>query len=67
VSLLTPRPYKIDLQTIIPMDYVNATIDRIHYLVEQSSFLSKNGFEYEAKLLIAEAKEHARELRQLNA
>jgi len=49
------------------MEYINATIDRIHYLVEQSAYLRDNGFEYEAELLIVEAEDHAQELRELQA
>ena len=45
------------------MEFINATIDRIHYLVEQSASLRENGYEVEAELLIQEAEQHAAELR----
>ena len=49
------------------MEFINATIDRIHYLVEQSATLRKQGFDYEAELLIEEAEDHAAELRMLQS
>ena len=49
------------------MEFINATVDRIHYLVEQSATLRDQGFHYEAELLIEEAEEHASELRQLQS
>ena len=45
------------------MEFINATIDRIHYLVEQSASLRSEGYEFEAELLIQEAEQHAAELR----
>ena len=47
------------------MEFINATIDRIHYLVEQSASLRDQGYNVEAELLIEEAEEHAEELRAL--
>jgi len=46
---------------------ISATIDRIHYLVEQASTLRGEGLEYEADLLVEEAQDHAKELRALQA
>jgi len=63
----SPPLYTINLPLVNPMEYINATIDRIHYLVEQSAYLRDNGFGREAELLIEEAEEHAQELRQLQA
>ena len=49
------------------MEFINATIDRIHYLVEQSVTLREQGYEKEAELLLVEAEDHAAELRDLQA
>ena len=49
------------------MEFINATIDRIHYLVEQSAVLREKGYEVEAELLVQEAEEHAAELRLARA
>ena len=49
------------------MEFINATIDRIHVLVEQSATLRDNGFDVEAELLIQEAEDHAEELRELQS
>ena len=49
------------------MEFINATIDRIHYLVEQSATLRDQGFHDEAELLIEEAESHAIELRELQS
>ena len=49
------------------MEFINATIDRIHYLVEQSASLRAQGYEHEAELLIEEAEDHAEELRNIRA
>jgi len=49
------------------MEFINATIDRIHYLVEQSASLREAGYEIEAELLIEEAEDHAAELRSVRA
>ena len=49
------------------MEFINATIDRIHVLVEQSATLRDLGFDIEAELLIEEAEDHAEELRALQA
>ena len=48
-------------------EFINATIDRIHSLVEQSAILRKQGYDFEAKLLIEEAEDHADELRACQA
>ena len=49
------------------MEFINATIDRIHYLVEQSASLREQGYEFEAELLLEEAEDHAAELREHQA
>ena len=49
------------------MEFINATIDRIHTLVEQSATLREQGYEKEAELLLEEAEDHAEELRELQA
>ena len=49
------------------MEFINATIDRIHVLVEQSATLRDQGFDVEAELLIQEAEDHAEELRELQS
>lgn len=49
------------------MEFISATIDRIHYLVEQSATLRNQGYEIEAELLIQEAEDHAAELREVQA
>ena len=49
------------------MEFINATIDRIHYLVEQSASLREQGYEFEAELLLEEAEDHAAELRDRQA
>jgi len=45
--------------------FVDSTVDRIHYLIEQSSFLLSQGQEEEAALLYREAESHAAELREV--
>ncbi len=49
------------------MEFINATIDRIHVLVEQSAALRDQGFDIEAELLIEEAEDHAEELRSMQS
>ena len=44
-------------------DFTEATIDRIHHLIEQSMHLQKTGFVKEAQVLQIEAEQHAEELR----
>ena len=47
------------------MEFMNATIDHIHHLMEQSATLRNQGFVEEAELLIQEAEQHAQEIRPL--
>lgn len=49
------------------MEFINATIDCIHVLMEQSAALRDQGFDFEAELLVKEAEDYAEELRALQA
>jgi len=45
--------------------FVDSTVDRIHFLIEQSVHLKGEGMEVEAAILAKEAEQHAAELRSL--
>lgn len=46
------------------MDYLDAAIDRIHYLVERAEELYDRGMECESALLLQQAYEIAQSIRQ---
>ncbi len=45
------------------MNFYDMTIDRIHYLIDQSQYLTNQGLDLEASILVKEAEDHACELR----
>ena len=48
------------------MDFCDLAIDRIHFLADRASELDRNGMKYEAELMMQQAVEIAKDLREIS-